>query len=182
MRITACPKCGSKNIFQGTMGDGVLTGYTTKDVCRNCGYQGSPIIFDSEREYEFFLTEFEGVVDKGKTELKLKNSVEDQGDDIINIPNNDKEVVKLLEEYDKEKCIKSVWSKKKSWWSEIIVSIIFSSCFYYIAIRPTTLNMNIGISTIYAALFIISSFVIFLLFIIFIEYILRIILGVFTKK
>ena len=44
--IKACPRCGSNNIFQGTMGDGILTGYTTKDVCRNCGYQGTPVAFD----------------------------------------------------------------------------------------------------------------------------------------
>jgi len=55
MKITACPKCGSRNIFQGTMGDGVLTGYTTKDVCRDCDYRGQPIIFDSEKEYKLFL-------------------------------------------------------------------------------------------------------------------------------
>jgi len=55
MEITACPNCGSKRIYQGTMGDGVLTGYTYRDVCRDCGYQGAPIIFDSEVEYKKFL-------------------------------------------------------------------------------------------------------------------------------
>jgi hypothetical protein len=55
MEIKACPKCGSKKIYQGRMGDGVLTGYSNKDVCRNCGYQGMPIIFDSEQEYTNFL-------------------------------------------------------------------------------------------------------------------------------
>jgi rRNA maturation protein Nop10 len=170
MKITACPKCGSKNIFQGTMGDGVLTGYTTKDVCRNCGYQGSPIIFDSEKEYKKFLAEFEGGIDKKKAALKEESS------------EKDKEVVKLLKEYEKEKCSKPIWSKKKSWWPEIIVSIIFSAFFYFFTIRPNTSYMNIEISTIYGALYVISSFVIFLLFIIFIEYILRAILGVCTTK
>jgi len=55
MEIIACPNCGSRRIFQGTMGDGVLTGYTTRNVCRNCGYQGMPIIFDSEIDYKKFL-------------------------------------------------------------------------------------------------------------------------------
>ena len=55
MEIKACPNCGSNKIYQGRMGDGVLTGYTTRDVCRNCGYQGMPIIFDSEKEYLKFL-------------------------------------------------------------------------------------------------------------------------------
>ena len=48
MEIIACPNCGSRKIYQGTMGEGVLTGYTTRSVCRNCGYQGMPIIFDQD--------------------------------------------------------------------------------------------------------------------------------------
>ncbi len=55
MEIIACPNCGSRRIYQGTMGDGVLTGYTTRNVCRNCGYQGMPIIFDSETDYKKFI-------------------------------------------------------------------------------------------------------------------------------
>ena len=55
MEIKACPNCGSRRIFQGRMGDGVLTGYTSKDVCRDCGYQGMAIFFDSEEDYKNFL-------------------------------------------------------------------------------------------------------------------------------
>jgi hypothetical protein len=55
MDIIACPNCGSRRIYQGTMGEGVLTGYTTRSVCRNCGYQGMPIIFDSEIDYKKFI-------------------------------------------------------------------------------------------------------------------------------
>ena len=55
MEITACPKCGSRKIFQGNIGEGVLTGYTSRNVCKDCGYQGMPLIFDSENEYKKFL-------------------------------------------------------------------------------------------------------------------------------
>lgn len=55
MEIIACPKCGSRRIFQGQMRDGVLTGYNTRSVCRDCGFQGMPIIFDSEENYKKFL-------------------------------------------------------------------------------------------------------------------------------
>ena len=55
MEITACPKCGSRKIFQGNIGEGVLTGYTSRNVCKDCGYQGMPLIFDSEKEYKKFL-------------------------------------------------------------------------------------------------------------------------------
>jgi hypothetical protein len=55
MNINACPKCGSNDINQGNLKDGVLTGYTVKYVCKKCGYQGMPIIFDSEKEYKCFV-------------------------------------------------------------------------------------------------------------------------------
>ena len=43
--------------YQGRLGDGVLTGYTSRNVCRDCGYQGMPIYFDNENEYKKFLKE-----------------------------------------------------------------------------------------------------------------------------
>jgi len=55
LEITACPKCGSKRIFQGTMRDGLLSGYTSNYVCKECGYQGMPFIFDNEKEYKKFI-------------------------------------------------------------------------------------------------------------------------------
>ena len=55
MNITACPTCGSTRIYQGNLSDGTLTGYTTRYVCKQCGYQGMPIIFDSEKDYHNFL-------------------------------------------------------------------------------------------------------------------------------
>ncbi len=182
MKITACPKCGSQNIFQGTMGDGVLTGYTSTDVCKDCGYKGQPIIFDSEKEYKRFLGAVKHIAQGKEIESNEKNSVEDQVDDIINVPKKDKEVVKLLKEYEKEKCSKPIWSKKKGWWPEIILSIVFSSWLYFFTIRPNTSYMNIEMSIIYGVIYIISSFVIFLLFIMFIEYMLRTILGICTNE
>ncbi len=57
MEIKACPRCGSTNIYQGTMGDGVLTGYTSREVCKNCGFQGMPVIFNSQEDYKKFVNE-----------------------------------------------------------------------------------------------------------------------------
>jgi len=56
MEITACPKCGSKHIFQGTIQSGLPTGYTSKYVCKECGYQGMPFIFNDDAEYKKFLS------------------------------------------------------------------------------------------------------------------------------
>ena len=77
MEIKACPKCASRKIFRGRMGDGVLTGYTSKDVCRNCGFQGTHIIFDSEEEYKKFL--------KSKSIEEPNNEVEEKKVDIKQI-------------------------------------------------------------------------------------------------
>jgi transcription elongation factor Elf1 len=58
MEIFACLRCGSRNIHSGTISDGVLDGYAVMYVCRDCGYQGMPMLFDSMREYERFLQSF----------------------------------------------------------------------------------------------------------------------------
>ena len=56
MEITACPVCGSKNIGIGTLGDGIISGLSSwNEVCRNCGYQGASLVFESESEYNKFL-------------------------------------------------------------------------------------------------------------------------------
>ncbi|MBS3749763.1 MAG: hypothetical protein KGY67_08720 [Candidatus Thermoplasmatota archaeon] len=81
MEIEACPKCGSTKIYQGTIGDGVLTGYTSRQVCRNCGFQGMPLIFSNEKEYKKFL---EGLkkerTEKSSTDEKLKKEPKEPKD------------------------------------------------------------------------------------------------------
>jgi len=54
--ITACSKCGSKHIYQATLRSGLPSGYTSNYVCKECGYQGMPFIFDNEVEYKKFIT------------------------------------------------------------------------------------------------------------------------------
>jgi rRNA maturation protein Nop10 len=95
MRITACPRCGSRRIFQGRLKDGVITGYTSREVCRDCGYRGSPIIFDSMDEYKKFLNELKsegGDVKKSKTGKKKG----------VKLSKKEKQVVDFLKEYEKE--------------------------------------------------------------------------------
>ena len=90
MKITACPKCGSRNIFQGRLKDGVLTGYTSRDVCRDCGYRGSPIIFDSENEYKKFINELK------------KEETSDESDDISDLSEKDKQILEDLKDINDE--------------------------------------------------------------------------------
>lgn len=72
MDILTCPSCGSKKIYQGTIGDGVLIGYNLRYVCKNCGYQGMPIIFSSENEYKKFLKE---KFSENKSDKNLKKEI-----------------------------------------------------------------------------------------------------------
>lgn len=92
MNVTACPKCGSRKIFQGRLKEGVLTGYTDRYVCRDCGYQGSPIIFDSIDEYNKFQIEKKS--DKSSDETSGDQVLEDN----IVLSEKDKEVVDYFNE------------------------------------------------------------------------------------
>ena len=106
MTITACPKCGSRRIFQGRLRDGVLTGYTSKEVCRDCGYRGSPFIFDSIKEYNNFLRQ-----------LKKENTPDELGVD-SDFSEKDKQVLEDLKDIQNE--LKNEPEVKKSSYKSII--------------------------------------------------------------
>ena len=65
MKILACPKCGSNKVEMGTQNDGLWAGGiipTSREfwrhVCKDCGFRGNFIEFDSEKDYGEFLSEF----------------------------------------------------------------------------------------------------------------------------
>jgi hypothetical protein len=56
MKITACPRCGSKNLDIADMRDGITPGIDwSTNVCRNCDWQGIPLEFETENNYQKFL-------------------------------------------------------------------------------------------------------------------------------
>jgi len=182
MKITACPKCGSKNISMGTMGSGVIFGITSwNEMCRDCGYQGQPIVFDSEKKYKKFLVAVKQKPLDEKTELKEEPSVEDEVDEVIGVSQKDKEVVNLLKEYESEKAIKSTWSKKKGWWPEIGLALVMTIIFLFTLINDVTSLMGFEVTLLYNVLYFIASFVTFLFIIVIIEYFIKIIKNVFRK-
>jgi len=143
MKITACPKCGSRNIFQGTVGDGVLAGYTTKDVCKDCGYQGSPIIFDTKEDYEKFHQEFENKIKRGKGSKieKKKASIKNKKINQIELSKKEKEVIDFLNEKEvksinKESKEKQIVNHSKNWLPEILLAMILSAISIVITYRP----------------------------------------------
>lgn len=182
MKITACPKCGSKNISMGTMGSGVTFGITSwNEMCKDCGYQGQPIVFDSEKKYKKFLVEVKQKPLDKKTELKEEPSVEDEVDEVIDVSQKDKDVVELLQEYEKEKVSKPIWPKNKVWWPEIGVALALTILAYLSGLISETSRMGIDIAILYSILYFAASFVIFLFVIVIIEYFLRNVLNILSK-
>ena len=57
MKITACPLCGSTNVGTGGISDGVHPQEFLKQACKNCGWTGTPLEFDTEKDYQQFLDE-----------------------------------------------------------------------------------------------------------------------------
>jgi len=65
MKILACPQCGSKNVEMGTLNDGLWGGGFIpnsrewwRHVCKDCGFRGNFIEFDTIEAYEAFAKAF----------------------------------------------------------------------------------------------------------------------------
>jgi hypothetical protein len=56
MKITACLRCGSKNLDIADMRDGITPGIDWSTmVCRDCNWKGIPLEFETEKAYQNFL-------------------------------------------------------------------------------------------------------------------------------
>ncbi|OYT28898.1 hypothetical protein B6U98_03685 [Thermoplasmatales archaeon ex4572_165] len=171
MVIYACPRCGSQEIFMGTMDSGVIIGLTSiKNVCKDCGFQGAHLQFESEKEYlEFVKTlkkdkDQKQPVDEEEQNEKITLSKKDQQvldfvDDVKNIREEQYEDVKV--------------EKPKNWWPEIIISIIVSiivGIFSYFSLVET---MGNTITTFYLIGYTFIIFIGLLVIIVVIEYVLK---------
>lgn len=127
MKITACPHCGSKKIKMGTNDAGVLFGVTSwKSVCADCGYQGEPLLFDTEQEYTKFMECL-------STEKDTPTGINGEPDS-DELSKKDKDVIDLLKEEKDELeseelnvTEEGVFPKNKKWWIEIFTAMIVSS-------------------------------------------------------
>jgi hypothetical protein len=183
MKITACPKCGSTRIFQGTMGDGTITGITTRQVCRECGYQGPPLLFESEEDYNAFKQEL-----MTSTEQSAEGIPPDEAKPLEEEPTEltqeEKEIVALLDETESS----PEPPKKKGYLLEFILAVILSILFFIILIGGSYFGINTLFSSntdffsilLYLLGSFISAMIFFFLLIIFVETIYR---GIrFRKK
>ena len=97
MEITACPNCGSKNIGIGTLGDGIISGLSSwKEVCKDCGYQGASLLFDSEIEYKKFIDALSN--EKKQTVERKEEIKEEKAEESIELTEEKKEVLEFLNE------------------------------------------------------------------------------------
>jgi transcription elongation factor Elf1 len=112
MEITACPVCGSKNIGIGTLGDGIISGLSSwNEVCKDCGYQGASLVFESESEYKKFLEALS--YQKKQTETQSKEVNEEKPEQGLD-----------------EKT--PIHSEKKSYLFEFIISVVLTFVFFII--------------------------------------------------
>jgi transcription elongation factor Elf1 len=134
MEITACQNCGSKNIGIGTLGDGIISGLSSwKEVCKDCGYQGASLIFDSETEYKKFIDALSNA--KKQTEEQKEENMEEES---VELKEEKKQVLEFLNET--EDTPKS--PKKKNYFFEFVLAMILSIMFFITLLGSSYLGVN----------------------------------------
>ena len=136
--IAACPRCGSTRIEMGTMNQGVLFGVTSwKSVCKNCGYQGEPLFFETREAYEKFLDGLSK--DKAQTPITEGQASAGKGDasepeETTQLSPKEKEVVEYAHDVEEEsknvedhKIRAPVFDETKSWRIEVLVALVISA-------------------------------------------------------
>ena len=173
MQVTACPNCGSKRIGIGTLGDGIIAGLSSwKEVCRDCGYQGASLLFETEDDYNKYLNALKENTAE-KTANNKEETIEETSDDLTK---QDKEISALLD----ETAELPQRPEKKNYVSEFILAVLLSIVFLVIIISGSYLGINdiIFTSAFFAAvLYFLGTFIgvliFFFLAIIFVEMIYR---------
>jgi transcription elongation factor Elf1 len=137
MEITACPNCGSKNIGIGTLGDGIIFGLSSwKEVCKDCGYQGASLLFDSEIEYKKF---FDAISNAKKQTAERKEEIKEENtEESVELTEEKKEVLEFLDQT--KDTLKS--PKKKNYFLEFALAIVLSSIFFITLLSSCYFGIN----------------------------------------
>jgi hypothetical protein len=159
--IKACPRCGSQRIYMGTLKGGVIYGLTSwKMQCRECGYQGQPLLFDTQEAYEKFK---EGLASTGGAPV-VSEEVEGEQPDA--------RVAELLK--DSEESKPAVERKEKSWRWEIAFAIIIGVIVTALEAPSFIREMQPGTAILYIFFYVIVTTVIALVILIVLEYFYRV--------
>ena len=137
MEITACPNCGSKNIGIGTLGDGIISGLSSwKEVCKDCGYQGASLLFDSETEYKKFIDALSNA--KKQTEEQKEEIKEENAEESVELTEEKRQILEFLDET--EDTPKS--PKKKNYFLEFVLAVILSIMFFITLLGSSYFGVN----------------------------------------
>lgn len=178
MKIAACPRCGSKRIGMGTLRAGIIFGVTSwKSVCRECGYQGEPFLFDTEKEYNTFFHQL-SKNDNTQPPSDYEKPATPENDEIDQLSEKDKEVLSLLHDF-KEDIIQKknssnnngIFAKDKSWWPEICLSLIISTVILFLSAPRLFLLYDFFFGFFYCFAFFVVQTLFIIIGIIIIEYI-----------
>jgi transcription elongation factor Elf1 len=165
--IAACPRCGSKRIEMGTMKEGVLFGITSwKSVCKNCGYQGEPLFFESEESYQKFL---EGLSkDRAQapiTEGSEQVTTESEAEETAGLSPKEKEVVEYAHDVEEEskgvenhKIRAPVFDETKSWRAEVLVALVISAVWTTVYLSYYAFRFVTSLDVMFMALYIVFYF------------------------
>jgi transcription elongation factor Elf1 len=185
--ILACPRCGSKRIEMGTMNQGVLFGVTSwKSVCKNCGYQGEPLIFETEDAYKKFL---EGL-SKDKSQVPITESKESlattpdesETEETPELTEKDKEVVEYAHDVEEEskdvenhKVRAPVFDETKSWRLEVLIALVISAIWTTVYLSFYAFHFittfDVLFMFLYAFFYFAATTIVFLVVIIIVEYV-----------
>ena len=137
MEITACPNCGSKNIGIGTLGDGIISGLSSwKEVCKDCGYQGASLLFDSEIEYKKFIDALSNA--KKQTEEQKEEIKEENAEESVELTEEKRQVLEFLDETEDTPEI----PKKKNYFLEFVLAVILSIMFFITLLGSSYFGVN----------------------------------------
>jgi hypothetical protein len=149
------------------MSSGILYGVSSwMEECRDCGYKGSPVIFDSIEEYVSFLKNLRSS-DEGKTQDKKKR---DEGTDI----REDAKSGGSLEE--------DVHWHHGKWWLELLIAGLLGILVSFSSIYRNMSIFGVGIGIIYSLLEFVIFFIFILIGIVIIEYLVFLVIKHLKRK
>ena len=173
MKLSVCPRCGSKNISAGKMSSGILYGISSwTQECRNCGYKGSPIIFNSEKEYLKFLKDIKSDILEEinpKKEIKEKSKPEVKKKDQTHPQIKDQEPVDRYH-----------WHTR-TWWIEIIIAVLLAMLVSLFGILNNISLFGMEVGIVYTGLEFIIFFIFIVIAIAIVEYIIYL-MRIFVHK
>jgi hypothetical protein len=149
------------------MSSGILYGVSSwMEECRDCGYKGSPVIFDSAEEYITFLK-------------NLRKSKKDTASENIELSDNISGDNKECDDFLMDEGLH--WHHGK-WWMELLIAGLLGVLVSFSSVYRNVSIFGFEVGVIYSILEFIIFFIFILIGIIIIEYLIFLIVNRMRKK